>query len=173
MKKITRFILLLFFFLLVGCSENTTEVYDSPDKEIDIKNVPIDLTFYGNEQGAFTLIDAFCWEEDEKKCNLVKPEDPEALLLEHNQPILKVNAGSTIGYNVSINGEKKFPSDFLKDPDYVDVTQIKSKQETKIEIQNQKFTAPTEKGKYFYIVHAKWEGKYKGEAYYVFSLFVR
>ena len=62
---------------------------------------------------------------------------------------------------------------YLTSPDKVELIQIGKDGESTFEVINQQFTAPKEKGVYYYSAILTWDGDLKGKAIYAFSLSVR
>lgn len=143
------FILLIF----AGCSTNGMGmVGDKPPKaSINI----------GNESYETTL-GTYCWSGNGK--GICADTAGPVELLEGKEPI-KVRAGEDV----------TFVMDFEPQPNEIHVVQINGNTETEVAVKNNRFTAPTEKGVYYYSYGVWWMDEKQanvshGDAFYAFAL---
>lgn len=147
MKKYLFILWVLIISTLVGCS-NT---------EMSGKNPPMVNVHIGEETFETTL-GTYCWKN---KCvDKVEPVE----LLEGKKP-LKVEPGATI----------TFVMDYNPKPNEFHLLQINEGHENEIVIDGDSFTAPTNKGVYYYSYGVWWmddqrENVSNGDAFYSFSL---
>lgn len=152
MKKYMMLCVVL--LLLAGCSNNT-ELGSNPPKV----TVEVDGETYDTELGSY------CWQggaTGSGEC--VDKAGPEELL-NGKQPIV-----------VQPEDELAIQVDLKRQPDEVELEQVKNNQSTNISgFKNMRFTAPKEKGTYFYAFRAAWtnqkeENTSDGDAWYAFHV---
>lgn len=140
--------------LLVGCSNNT-EFGSNPPKV----TVEVDGETYDTELGSY------CWQGGAKGSGeCVDKAGPEELL-NGKQPIV-----------VQPEDELAIQVDLKRQPDEVELEQVKNNQSTNISgFKNMRFTTPKEKGTYFYAFRADWTNQKEkntsdGDAWYAFHI---
>ncbi|WP_339252333.1 hypothetical protein NSQ43_01135 [Sporosarcina sp. FSL W8-0480] len=173
MKKSVLFFIL---FLLTACSQTDKSFENQPG------GAPIQTTKQnfgkpdlqvGIDSGVtMAIIDKYCWEDENKTCN-IEPDKPHDLLL--GAFSLTVPAGEEIRFRINA---KSFEELVLKDMDSVTMTQFFKSEESQIEVPvgedgNRSFIAPNEKGRYFYSGLIRWDSEVKGEASFAFSIIVK
>ncbi len=147
MKKYLFILLALMVFTLVGCSK----------EEISGERPPMVNVNIGDETYEAKL-GTYCW-----KNRCVDTAGP-VELLEGKEPI-KVKPGATI----------TFVMDYKPKPNEFHLLQINEGNENEIVIEKDSFSAPTNKGVYYYSYGAWWmddqeENVSNGDAFYSFSL---
>lgn len=163
MKKIT-FLGVLFIALLLGaCSASNDKSADtilSGDKPPNVV-VKIDGEKYE------TVLGSYCWEisstGNKKTAECVDTSGP-VDLLKDKEPI-QIKAGEEVTLNM----------DYTPKPNEMHLSQMKSDGEMEIEVNDNQFTAPDEKGIYFYSYGVWWMDEEDkdlshGDAFYAFSL---
>jgi hypothetical protein len=147
-----RLVVLLLFILinLIGCSNNGMVGEKPPKAFIETQNETHE-----------TKLGTYCWK---KGCvDTVGPIE----LLKGKKPI-KVNAGEDI----------KFVMDYEPKPNETHVIQMNENTETEVTVENNRFTAPTQKGIYYYSYGVWWMDEKEanlshGDAFYAFVLEVK
>ncbi|MFD2043267.1 hypothetical protein ACFSTA_02590 [Ornithinibacillus salinisoli] len=172
MKKRGIILSVLLAFILVGCfSEDTTkeESPSEPPKNSNDNLKPPDFQAH-TEGGASGILDKYCWEDDEKTCSL-EPNPPDEVLLDHQLSPMKVQPGEEISFSISAT---KLPQndDILK-PTQIELIQQKSQEQTEVNVNDLKMTAPFEKGRYYYTAFVRWDNSLRGEATYAFEILVQ
>ena len=148
-----KWLLLLVLFLgssLMGCSSN--------DKSMSGDKPPKTVVEIGGETYE-TVLGSYCWK---KMCvDTVGPPE----LLEGKDPI-KVKPGEkiTIVMNYNPKPNEVYLGQMINDND-----------STEVNMENNRFTAPTEKGIYYYTYSVWWKDKKEknlshGDAYYAFVI---
>lgn len=147
-------VLCVVFLLLIGCSSNT-ELGSNPPKVI----VEVDGETYDTELGSY------CWQDGATGSGECADKAGPEELLNGKQPIV-----------VQPEAELAIQIDLKRQPDEVALEQVKNKQSTAItDFKNMRFTAPKEKGTYFYAFRADWTNPKKentsdGDALYAFHV---
>ena len=167
MKKITLLAsVLLFIFILNACNdipiENTSSNLSLSGDFPPNVNIKIDSKEHETKLGSY------CWESNAKgKAECVDTAGPLELL--EDVKTIKVNAGEQI----------KLIMDYTPKPNKIHLSQMKSNHdEMEIEVKDNQFTAPNEKGIYFYSYGFWWMDEEDkdlshGDAFYAFSLEVK
>ncbi|MBO0995991.1 hypothetical protein [Bacillus sp. SD088] len=160
MKKFVVVSALLLVFILSGCGDTSTENNglsgDTPP------NVSIEIDGESYE----TILGSYCWDTSKGESECVDTAGP-VDLLKDKEP-LQIKAGEEIKLNM----------DYTLKPNKMHLSQIKNDDEMEIEVNDNQFTAPDEKGTYFYSYGVWWmdeedEGLSHGDAFYAFSLEVK
>ena len=112
-----------------------------------------------------TKLGSYCWESN-GKAECVDTAGPVELLAD-DEPI-QIKSGEQITLTM----------DYTPKPNEIHLSQIKNNEEIEIEIKDQKFTAPDEKGIYYYSYGVWWmdekeENVSHGDAFYAFVLEVK
>ncbi|MGE8206793.1 hypothetical protein ACQKP0_19975 [Heyndrickxia sp. NPDC080065] len=155
MNKRLFTLVVLLILTLIGCSNK--EVNDEIDKEKPPKAfIKIGAKTYETKLGTY------CWHFGNKGVCVDTAGPVE--LLKDKQPI-KVKRGEEITF--IMNYEPK--------PNKFHVIQINNNNETEIKVENNRFTAPTQKGVFYYSYGVWWMDKKKanvsnGSAFYAFAL---
>ncbi|WP_077324777.1 hypothetical protein [Virgibacillus siamensis] len=159
MKKFTVVAILLLVFILCGCngifSKNTDENGDLTGDSPPNAYIKIDNKKYDTKLGSY------CWTT---KCvDKVGPAE----LLKDKDPI-QVQAGESITFGM----------DYTPKPNEVHLSRISNGNETEVEVEDNHFKAPVEKGIYFYAYGVWWmdaeeENLSHGDASYAFVLEVK
>lgn len=155
MKK-SFFTIALIGLIISGCanSDSTEEKLIPPKAFIEVANERYE-----------TVLGTYCWSSaGQAKC--VDKAGP-VELLEGREPI-EVNPGESI----------TFIMEYEPKPNKIHVLQISSDQESEVEVSNSHFSAPTQKGIYYYSYGAWWMDEKKenvsdGDASYVFAIEVK
>lgn len=147
MKKWVFMVTVLLGLTLVGCSNGGLTGSKPPKTNITV----------GNETNE-TVLGSYCWGSG---CS--DTAGPQELL--EGKETIKVKPGEKI--TIVMNYKPK--------PNEIYVTQIDENEETEVEIKNNGFKAPTEKGVYYYAYSVWWmDSKEKnlahGDAFYAFVL---
>lgn len=163
MRKFSIVAILFFVFILGGCNgvfiKNTDGNGNLSGNKPPIVNIEIDGEKHETKLGSY------CWESNGKaECvDTAGPVD----LLEDDEPI-QIESGEQI----------TLAMDYTPKPNEIHLSQIKNNDDMEIEIKNQKFTAPEEKGIYYYSYGVWWidekeENVFHGDAFYAFVLEVK
>ena len=147
MKKWVFMVTVLLGITLVGCSNGGLTGSKPPKTNITV----------GNETYE-TVLGSYCWRSE--CADTAGPLE----LLEGKEPV-KVKAGEKISIVM----------DYTPKPNEFYFSQIDDNEETEVEINNNGFKAPMEKGVYYYVYSLWWmDDKEKnlshGDAYYAFVL---
>ena len=163
MRKFSIVAILFFVFILSGCNgvftKNTDGSGNLSGNKPPIVNIEIDGVKHETKLGSY------CWGSNGKgEC--VDTAGP-VELLEDDEPI-QIKSGEQITLTM----------DYTPKPNEIHLSQIKNNDEMEIEINNQKFTAPDEKGIYYYSYGVWWmdekeENVSRGDAFYAFVLEVK
>lgn len=151
MKKQLVAVILFVGLVLVGCSNGGLPGKKPPKVFIELNNERFE-----------TKLGTYCWKSGNNGI-CVDTAGPEELL-EGKKP-LRVKAGEKV----------KLAMDFEPKPNEINLTQMSGEKETEVELTNQQFTAPLEKGLYYYSYSVWWmDEKEKnvsnGDAFYAFAL---
>ncbi|WP_164669668.1 hypothetical protein [Virgibacillus doumboii] len=159
MKKFTVVAILLIAFILSGCngifSNNTDENGDLPGDSPPNAYIKMDNKKYDTKLGSY------CW-----KTGCVDKVGPVELL--KDQEPIQVQAGESITFGM----------EYTPKPNEVHLSQVSNDKETDVELKGNQFTAPDEKGIYYYDYGVWWMDEEKenlshGDASYVFVLEVK
>ena len=170
MRKSKILISILIGIFLVGCTENEVvkeEPVVDPPQEI---GKPFDFYVLDeNSTGYDAILDTFCWEEEEvdKTCSL-EPTPPNELLKRETH--ISLTRESKVSFSFPASDSDRI---YLTNPEKIELIQIGKDGESTFEVIDKQFTAPKEKGVYYYSAILTWDGDLKGEAIYAFSLSVR
>ncbi|MEH7442563.1 hypothetical protein V7201_09585 [Bacillus sp. JJ1122] len=142
--------------IISGCanSDSTEEKLIPPKAFIEVANERYE-----------TILGTYCWSSaGQAKC--VDKTGP-VELLEGSEPI-EVNPGESI--TLIMEYEPK--------PNKIHVLHISNNEETEVKVSNNHFSAPTQKGTYYYSYGARWMDEKKenvsnGDASYVFAIEVK
>ncbi|WP_338838920.1 hypothetical protein WDR10_06245 [Kurthia gibsonii] len=140
--------------LLVACSNNT-ELGSNPPKV----TVEVDGENYETELGSY------CWQGGTTGSGECVDKAGPKELLNGKQPIV-----------VQPEDELAIQVDLKRQPDEVELEQVKNNQSTNISgFKNMRFTTPKEKGTYFYAFRADWANQKEkntsdGDAWYAFHI---
>lgn len=160
MKKFVVVSALLLVFILSGCGDTPTENNglsgDTPP------NVSIEIDGESYE----TILGSYCWDISKGESECVDTSGP-VDLLKDEEPI-QIKAGEQIKLNM----------DYTPKPNKMHLSQIDNDDEMEIEINDNQFTAPDEKGTYFYSYGVWWmdeedEDLSHGDAFYAFAIEVQ
>lgn len=160
MKKLIFVSTLLLVFILSGCGDTSFENNgfsgDTPPNVI----VEIDGESYE------TILGSYCWDISTGGSECIDTVGAVDLLRD-KEPI-EVKAGEQIVLNM----------DYTPRPDEIHLSQIKNDIETEIELNDNQFIVPDEKGTYFYSYSVWWldeedkDSSY-GDAFYAFAIDVQ
>lgn len=173
MRKTKIILLILIGIFLVGCSKNVEE--DLPKEPIEETSIeignPPNVYIVFDDHGTPVTLDKYCWDEEEndKTCS-IEPTPPEELL--RGQTHLSVAQGAELSFSLPAPYPSSSATELLQ-PDKIELIQTKKDEKSTIEVTNKEFTAPNEKGVYYYSAILTFDGDIKGEAIYAFSLSVR
>lgn len=159
MKKFTFLIGLCVVLIISGCNGSNNKSADkilSGDKPPNVI-VEIDGETYE------AILGSYCWDILKGKTECIDTAGPVDLLID-KEPV-QIKAGEEIKLNM----------DYTPKPNKIHLSQIKNNDEKEIEINDHQFTAPDEKGTYFYSFGVWWmdEDVSLGNAYYAFALEVK
>ncbi|WP_010676681.1 hypothetical protein [Bacillus timonensis] len=154
MKKWMLVLIIGFVITLSGCGGSTSSKLTGskpPETNIQIENETYP-----------TKLGTYCW-SSKFKGECIDTAGPEALL-EGKDPIV-VQPGQEI----------TFVMDYEPKPNEVHVAYYNGDKETEVTVENHRFTAPEEKGVYYYSYGVWWtEGDVSsGDAFYAFALEVK
>ncbi|WP_075980145.1 hypothetical protein [Bacillus massilinigeriensis] len=157
-KWLLSFIVLI-VITIVGCSKS-----ESSTNEMTGSKPPIAMIKIG-EETFLTKLGSYCWTL-RNKSTCVDTAGPVELLKNENP--IQVKAGEEI----------TFEMDYEPKPNEFHVIQINENNETEIVMEDNHFTAPMEKGVYYYSYGVWWMDKKEanvsnGDAFYAFVLEVR
>jgi len=154
MKKCFLVLIALFGLTILGCSKNGLSGGKPPKAFIEINNKRFETT-----------LGTYCWQENGKgKCvDSIGPIE----LLKGKKPI-EVKSGENI----------TFVMDYEPKPNKFHVIQIRNNKETEIVVKDNNFSAPIQKGLYYFSYGVWWmdekeENLSHGDAFYSFSLEVK
>lgn len=161
--------------ILGGClgDKPIEEEAHLPQESNEVIGNPPALSVIAQNVSTFALLDTFCWNNEESTC-VAEPDQPQKVVEKSGQagggvqsPVISKQGG-----NITFASSSTLEGDFTS-PDNFDVLQVYKGEESVVEVTGNIMMAPTEKGRYFYSVTARWDGDVKGEAIYVFSLLVK
>ncbi|MFT4416448.1 hypothetical protein ACLM5H_21530 [Fredinandcohnia humi] len=148
-----------FIVLLVGCGSSGTSAGDLTGSEPPEATITIGTETYE------TILGTYCWKNGNKGIcvDTAGPED----LLEGKDPI-PVKPGEEI----------TFVMGYEPKPNQISVMQFSENGETEVDVKDNRFTAPTEKGIYYYSYGVWWmdedqENVSNGDAFYAFAIEVQ
>lgn len=160
MKKFVVISVLLLVFIISGCGdtsiENNVLSGDTPPNV----SIEIDGESYG------TILGSYCWDISKEKSECVDTAGP-IELLKDEEPI-QIKAGEQIKLNM----------DYTPKPNEIHLSKIDNDDEMEVEIIDNQFAAPDEKGTYFYRYSVWWmdeedEDLSHGDAFYAFAIKVQ
>ena len=163
MRKFSIVAILFFVFIVSGCNgvfiKNTDGSGNLSGNKPPIVNIEMDGVKHETKLGSY------CWESN-GKAECVDTAGPVELLAD-DEPI-QIKSGEQITLTM----------DYTPKPNEMHLSQIKNHEEIEIEIKDQKFTAPDEKGIYYYSYGVWWmdekeENVSHGDAFYAFVLEVK
>lgn len=159
MKKLVVVSALLLVFILSGCGDTSTDNGLSGDTPPNV-NVEIDGESYE------TVLGTYCWDISKGESECIDTAGPQELLKDKDP--IQIKAGEEIKLNM----------DYTPKPNKIHLSQIENDDETEIEIDDNHFTAPNEKGTYYYSYGVWWmdeedEDLSHGDAFYAFALEVQ
>lgn len=154
MKKWRLIFIALFGLAIIGCSNNGSSGGKPPKAFIEINNKRFE-----------TVLGTYCWQENGKGECVDSVGTIE--LLKSKKPI-EVKPGEKI----------TFVMDYEPKPNKFHVIQISNNKETEIVVKDNHFSAPIQKGLYYYSYGVWWmdekeENLSHGDAFYAFSLEVK
>lgn len=158
LKKWSIAIISIFFLYLMGCGSNEVNNGLTGSK-------PPEASIQIDGETFETTLGTYCWSSNGKS-ECVDYAGPKELL-EGKEPIL-----------VKPGAEIKFVMDYKPLPNEVHVIQFDDSSEKEIIVEEHSFTAPTEKGTYYYSYGVWWmdevqENVSNGDAFYAFVLEVK
>jgi hypothetical protein len=163
MREVSIVAVLFFVFILGGCNgvftKNTDGSGNLSGNKPPIVNIEIDGVKHETKLGSY------CWGSN-GKAECVDTAGP-VELLEDDEPI-QIKSGKQITLTM----------DYTPKPNEIHLSQIKNNDEMEIEIYDQKFIAPDEKGIYYYSYGVWWmdekeENVSHADAFYAFVLEVK
>jgi len=151
MKKCFFILVALFGLTIMGCSNNGLSGGKPPKVFIEIDNKKFETT-----------LGTYCW-QGEGKSECVDTAGP-VELLKDKKPI-EVKSGENI----------TFLMDYEPKPNEFHVVQIGNNKETEVIVKDNRFTAPTQSGVYYYSYGVWWMDEKEanlshGDAFYAFVL---
>ncbi|WP_341462621.1 hypothetical protein [Heyndrickxia oleronia] len=154
MMRMGLFLILL--FSLVGCSSEVSKHKDAQ---------PPSASIHIGEKNYKTKLGTYCWSSNNKGV-CVDTAGPVELL--KDQKPIHTKPGETI----------QFVMDYKPQPNQFHVVQINEDEELEIPVKNNQFTAPTQKGIYYYSYGVWWMDKKDknlshGDAFYAFAIEVK
>jgi hypothetical protein len=163
MKKLTIMFFLILPLILSSC--NSINSNSTKEKEILSGANPPNAYIEINKKRFETTLGTYCW-SSERKSKCVDKAGP-VELLEGEEPI-QVLAGEKVTFGM----------DFKPKPNKFHVIQIKNGKETEVEVIDNSFSAPIQRGIYYYSYGVWWmdekdEHLSHGDAFYAFSLEVK
>ncbi|WP_069187977.1 hypothetical protein [Bacillus sp. FJAT-27251] len=150
------FILIFLGFIMTGCTNVGLTQHEPKPPKVFIE--------FANETSE-TVLGTYCWSYDgQSEC--ADAAGPVELL--KGRDTIKVNPGEKI----------TFIMDFEPKPNKADLIQISNNEESEVKVSNNQFSAPTQKGIYYYSYGAWWmdekeENVSKGDAHYAFAIEVK
>lgn len=162
MKKITFLGVLFIALILSSCNGSNNK---STGKVLSGEKPPNVIVEIDGETYE-TILGSYCWDVSKGVSECIDTAGPVDLLRD-KEPI-QIKAGEEITFNM----------DYTPKPNKIHLSQIKSDDEMEIEINENQFTAPEEKGTYFYSYGVWWmdeeeEHLSHGSASYAFSIEVK
>ncbi|SDE09833.1 hypothetical protein SAMN04488126_103192 [Bhargavaea beijingensis] len=156
MQRFMITFVLLITFLISGCSNPNTVL--SGDAPPDV-SLTIDDEMYG------TILGSYCW-SSARLTECVDTAGP-VELMEGKEPI-KVQSGEPI----------LLVMDFEPKPNNVCLSKIENGSETEVNLKNQTFAAPKDKGIYYYAYSVRWTDEIEehvsyADAFYAFAIEVQ
>lgn len=144
------------------------EEIDSDKNEVGKPYRTIDVV---SESGTVAgVIAGYCWSETADECQLT-PENPKELIMDESA--LVVDEAEEIAVYVTYSNEDE------RDPYRVEVFQYGYQDEdgkvvdSETALRQTTFSAPEEKGNYFYLVHVIWDEEETQQVHYAFRSAVR
>lgn len=162
--------MILIGIFLVGCAKNVEEDLPKEPLEETSKEIgnPPNVNLYSGDQTVAGTEDIYCWEAEGKTCTLEATPPEERLQGIHP---MRVDQGEKITFSLSASNLNSLTEILL--PNKIELIQTKKDETSTFEVTNREFTAPNEKGIYYYSAIFTFDGDIKGEAIYAFSLSVR
>jgi hypothetical protein len=163
MRKFSIVTIMCFILILTACNSIFTKNIEGSGN-LSRNLLPIvDIEIDGVKHE--TKLGSYCWESN-GKAECVDTAGPVELLAD-DEPI-QIKSGEQITLTM----------DYTPKPNEIHLSQIKNNEEIEIEIKDQKFTAPDEKGIYYYSYGVWWmdekeENVSHGDAFYAFVLEVK
>ena len=163
MRKFSIVTIMCFILILTACNGIFTKNTDGSGNLSG--NMPPIVNIEINGVKHETKLGSYCWESN-GKAECVDTAGPVELLA-NDEPI-QIKSGEQITLTM----------DYTPKPNEIHLSQIKNNEEIEIEIKDQKFTAPDEKGIYYYSYGVWWmdekeENVSHGDAFYAFVLEVK
>ena len=160
MKRLIIVSVLLLVFILSGCGDTSTKNNSLSGDTPPNVSVEIDSESYE------TILGSYCWDISKGESECVDTAGP-VDLLKDEEPI-QIKAGEQIKLNM----------DYKPKPNKMHLSQIENGDEVEIEINDNQFTAPDEKGTYFYSYGVWWMDEEDkdlshGDAFYTFVIEVQ
>lgn len=158
MKKLIVVFALLFALIVSGCGATSNGLSGSKPP-----NVHVEI----NGESYKAVLGSYCWDDSKGTAECVDTGGP-VELLKDEEPI-QVKAGAEI----------KLTMDYTPKPNKIHFTRIiEDGEELEVVIHDNQFTAPTEKGTYFYSYGVWWmdeddENLSHGDAFYAFAVEVQ
>lgn len=172
------------FIFLIGCTDAKVvvpfqeyesaiedEIVENENDQIGIGEPLKNIDIFGESSNVAGLRTVYCWDEGMTSDCTLSPENPRERTL--SERALIVNEGEEIQIHVAHSYEDTIS------PQQVEIIQYRSNDEEGEIIESEtisrtvKFSAPVEKGAFFYLVHVVWNEDYSKEVYYVFRTVVR
>ena len=160
MKKFVIISVLLLVFIMSACNHSSTENNDLPGDRPPKVNIQIDGETYETKLGSY------CWTISKGKGECVDTAGPE-VLMKDEEPI-RMKAG----------GQIKLDMDYTPKPNGFHLSRISNEKAIEVELMNDQFTVPEEKGVYFYAYSVWWsddedKNVSHGDAFYAFAIEVQ
>ncbi|MDW0118360.1 hypothetical protein QTL97_15620 [Sporosarcina thermotolerans] len=158
MKKYIILAVFLSAIVLSGCNKTNKELSGDVPPEVIIE---IDGETY------VTILGSYCWGPDSSGTAICADTAGPVELLEDKEPI-----------QVQVGEKVTVIMDYKPKPNEIHLSQIMNDKRTEIELNNNQFMAPDEKGTYFYAYSVWWmdeedENLSHGDAFYAFVLEVK
>ncbi len=163
MKRFLFLGILLGLFIVSGCTNPLNGKSEMKLTGDQPPNVVVEVDGEDYE----TTLGSYCWESSSKGNSICVDTAGPKELVKDKEPI-QIKAGQQITLKM----------DYTPKPNKIHLTQIKNDVETEIEMRDNQFTVPNEKGIYFYSYGVWWmdekvEYTSKGDAFYAFVIEVQ
>lgn len=172
MKRWGIILSVLLGLTMAGCSDDKPVEEESHlplESNLTMLKPPL-LSVDAGGAGTHVELGKYCWEEEDKTCN-IEPNNPQELLI--GLTSMTVEPGQQISFGFGfIETDPPYPRQLLE-IDKIKLVQFYKSEESEVEVIGRNFTAPQEKGRYYYLAKLRWDGEISGEANYAFTYSVQ
>ncbi|MEC1178333.1 hypothetical protein P9B03_07555 [Metasolibacillus meyeri] len=175
MKKII--ILLCSLLLIVGCQREQVEQEEPIDQEEPTfyeRNMnPPPAVLTTGDRGVMLPLVSYCWNPDLRQCPATLSAPPEQAVFDGVSAIrIKPNEEGHInatGLEEAITGNSNNTEEKLLFPSKVEVFKVVDGQLESVELKDNSFMFPNQKGRYTYVIKVTYDNEWKGIAFHAFQ----